>query len=140
MRISDWSSDVCSSDLGIERDRGLPLAPGNTRSIGRQEFIERVWAWREQSGGIILKQLRRLGASCDWSRERFTMDAGLSEAVLKVFVTLYREKLIYRDKRLVNWDPRFHTAISDLERSEEHPSELKSLMRITYADSCWKTQ
>ncbi|GAB4351866.1 MAG: valine--tRNA ligase [Kiloniellaceae bacterium] len=100
---------------GIELDRGMPLAPGNTRKIGREDFIERVWQWREQSGGTILKQLRRLGASCDWKRERFTMDEGLSEAVLKVFVTLYREGLIYRDKRLVNWDPRFHTAISDLE-------------------------
>ena len=100
---------------GIELDRGMPLAEGNTRQIGREEFVERVWAWREQSGGTILKQLRRLGASCDWARERFTMDEGLSEAVLKVFVTLYNEGLIYRDKRLVNWDPRFHTAISDLE-------------------------
>ncbi|MGE5768273.1 MAG: valine--tRNA ligase, partial [Bacteroidota bacterium] len=100
---------------GIELDRGLPLAPGNTRKIGRDDFVERVWQWRAQSGGTILKQLRRLGASCDWKRERFTMDEGLSEAVLKVFVTLYREGLIYRDKRLVNWDPRFHTAISDLE-------------------------
>ncbi|WP_340118847.1 valine--tRNA ligase [Pelagibius sp. 7325] len=100
---------------GIELDRGMPLAPGNTRQIGREEFIERVWKWRAQSGGTILKQLRRLGASCDWQRERFTMDEGLSQAVLKVFVQLYREKLIYRDKRLVNWDPRFHTAISDLE-------------------------
>ncbi len=103
------------AEEGIELDRGLPLAKGNTRHIGREEFIERVWKWREQSGGTILKQLRRLGATCDWGRERFTMDEGLSEAVLKVFVTLYREKLIYRDKRLVNWDPRFHTAISDLE-------------------------
>ncbi|MGF1594737.1 MAG: valine--tRNA ligase, partial [Kiloniellaceae bacterium] len=100
---------------GIELDRGMPLAAGNTRQIGRDEFVERVWAWREQSGGTILRQLRRLGASCDWKRERFTMDEGLSEAVLKVFVQLYHEKLIYRDKRLVNWDPRFHTAISDLE-------------------------
>ncbi|HIP77946.1 MAG TPA: valine--tRNA ligase, partial [Kiloniellaceae bacterium] len=102
-------------EQGIELDRGMPLAPGNTKQIGREEFIERVWEWREESGGTILKQLRRLGASCDWSRERFTMDEGLSEAVLKVFVTLYRKGLIYRDKRLVNWDPRFHTAISDLE-------------------------
>jgi valyl-tRNA synthetase len=103
------------AEEGIELDRGLPLAPGNSRQIGRDEFIERVWAWRAQSGGMILKQLRRLGASCDWKRERFTMDEGLSEAVLKVFVSLYREGLIYRDKRLVSWDPRFHTAISDLE-------------------------
>jgi valyl-tRNA synthetase len=85
------------------------------RELGRDKFLERVWAWKEQSGGTILNQLKRLGASCDWSRERFTMDAGLSEAVTKVFVDLHREGLIYRDKRLVNWDPQFQTAISDLE-------------------------
>jgi valyl-tRNA synthetase len=90
---------------------------GNTgrRELGREKFLERVWTWKEQSGGTILNQLKRLGASCDWSRERFTMDAGLSEAVTKVFVDLHREGLIYRDKRLVNWDPQFQTAISDLE-------------------------
>jgi len=85
------------------------------RDLGREKFLERVWTWKEQSGGTILNQLKRLGASCDWSRERFTMDAGLSEAVTKVFVDLHREGLIYRDKRLVNWDPHFQTAISDLE-------------------------
>ncbi|OYX48364.1 MAG: valine--tRNA ligase [Alphaproteobacteria bacterium 32-64-14] len=85
------------------------------RELGRDKFLERVWTWKEQSGGTILNQLKRLGASCDWSRERFTMDAGLSEAVTKVFVDLHREGLIYRDKRLVNWDPQFQTAISDLE-------------------------
>ncbi len=85
------------------------------RELGREKFLERVWTWKEQSGGTILNQLKRLGASCDWSRERFTMDAGLSEAVTKVFVDLHREGLIYRDKRLVNWDPHFQTAISDLE-------------------------
>ena len=83
--------------------------------MGREKFIERVWQWKEVSGGTITRQLRRLGASCDWSRERFTMDEGLSAAVLKVFVQLYREGLIYKDKRLVNWDPKLHTAISDLE-------------------------
>jgi len=83
--------------------------------IGREKFLEKVWAWKEQSGGTIINQLKRLGASCDWSRERFTMDAGLSAAVRKVFVQLYNEGLIYRDKRLVNWDPKFQTAISDLE-------------------------
>jgi valyl-tRNA synthetase len=83
--------------------------------MGREKFIERVWEWKEVSGGTITRQLRRLGASCDWSRERFTMDEGLSAAVLKVFVQLYREGLIYKDKRLVNWDPKLHTAISDLE-------------------------
>ncbi|MDP1699729.1 MAG: valine--tRNA ligase [Aestuariivirga sp.] len=85
------------------------------RKMGREAFLKRVWQWKEESGGIISKQLRRLGASCDWSRERFTMDEGLSNAVRKVFVQLYREKLIYKDKRLVNWDPVFETAISDLE-------------------------
>jgi len=85
------------------------------RKMGREAFLKRVWQWKEESGGIISKQLRRLGASCDWSRERFTMDEGLSNAVRKVFVQLYKEKLIYKDKRLVNWDPVFETAISDLE-------------------------
>jgi valyl-tRNA synthetase len=85
------------------------------RDMGREKFLERVWAWKAESGGTIVNQLKRLGASCDWSRERFTMDEGLSRAVRKVFVELYNAGLIYRDKRLVNWDPRFQTAISDLE-------------------------
>jgi len=85
------------------------------RDLGREKFIEKVWEWKEQSGGMIINQLKRLGASCDWSRERFTMDEGLSRAVLKVFVELYKRGLIYKDKRLVNWDPRFQSAISDLE-------------------------
>ncbi|WP_457090956.1 valine--tRNA ligase [Microvirga sp. P5_D2] len=85
------------------------------RELGREEFINRVWAWKEESGGRIKSQLQRLGASCDWSRERFTMDEGLSQAVLKVFIDLYNQGLIYKDKRLVNWDPKFQTAISDLE-------------------------
>ena len=83
--------------------------------MGREAFIKRVWEWKAESGGTIISQLKRLGASCDWSRERFTMDEGLSRAVMKVFVTLYREGLIYKDKRLVNWDPKLKTAISDLE-------------------------
>ena len=85
------------------------------RDMGREKFLERVWQWKDESGGVIINQLKRLGASCDWSRERFTMDEGLSRAVLKVFVQLYREGLIYKDKRLVNWDPKLITAISDLE-------------------------
>ncbi len=85
------------------------------RSMGREEFIKRVWEWKEESGGQIVNQLKRLGASCDWSRERFTLDEGLSKAVTKVFVEMYNQGLIYRDKRLVNWDPHFQTAISDLE-------------------------
>ena len=85
------------------------------RELGREAFVQKVWDWKAESGGAIVRQLRRLGASCDWSRERFTLDEGLSAAVRKVFVTLYKQGLIYRDKRLVNWDPRFQTAISDLE-------------------------
>ncbi len=85
------------------------------RDLGRDKFLEKVWQWKRQSGGTIMKQLRHLGASADWPRERFTMDEGLSEAVRKVFVELHKQGLIYRDKRLVNWDPKLHTAISDLE-------------------------
>src|SRR5246127_2575863 len=90
-------------------------ADGNRKLLNREQFLEKVWEWKAYSGGTITRQLRRLGASCDWSRERFTMDEGLSNAVKKVFVTLYKQGLIYRDKRLVNWDPQFQTAISDLE-------------------------
>ena len=85
------------------------------RDLGREKFVERVWAWKERSGGQISQQLHRLGASADWSRERFTMDEGLSAAVRKVFVDLYRDGLIYKDKRLVNWDCQLQTAVSDLE-------------------------
>jgi valyl-tRNA synthetase len=83
--------------------------------LGRDKFIERVWKWKEESGGIILDQLKKLGCSCDWSRTRFTMDKDLSKAVIKVFVDLYKKKLIYKDKKLVNWDTELQTAISDLE-------------------------
>jgi valyl-tRNA synthetase len=85
------------------------------REMGREKFLERVWQWKAESGDTIINQLKRLGASCDWSRERFTMDEGLSRAVVKVFVELHRQGLIYKDKRLVNWDPKLLTAISDLE-------------------------
>ncbi|MEM6357686.1 MAG: class I tRNA ligase family protein, partial [Pseudomonadota bacterium] len=90
---------------------------GNIRrtDMSREDFVRRVWQQKEESEGVILGQLKRLGASCDWSRTRFTMDEGLSDAVLEVFVALYNKGLIYRDKRLVNWDPHFETAISDLE-------------------------
>src|ERR1051326_5536499 len=96
-------------------ERQLAETQESRARLGREKFLERVWAWKAESGGTITRQLRRLGASCDWSRERFTMDEGLSRAVLKVFVTLYNEGLIYKDKRLVNWDPKLLTAISDLE-------------------------
>ncbi|MGO9702081.1 MAG: valine--tRNA ligase [Xanthobacteraceae bacterium] len=98
----------------VERQLMERQEPGS-REMGREAFIKRVWEWKAESGGAIIGQLKRLGASCDWSRERFTMDEGLSRAVVKVFVQLYDEKLIYRDKRLVNWDPMLKTAISDLE-------------------------
>ncbi|MGQ0533496.1 MAG: valine--tRNA ligase [Caulobacteraceae bacterium] len=104
-----------ATQMVVERQLAESGANEDRRSLGREEFVKRVWAWKEESGGTILNQLRRLGASCDWSRERFTMDEGLSAAVLKVFVQLYKEALIYKDKRLVNWDPHFETAISDLE-------------------------
>lgn len=102
-----------STQMVVERQ----LAQENlTRhDLGRVKFLERVWKWKEESGGTINYQLRRLGATPDWSRERFTMDEGLSEAVRQVFVELYRQGLIYRDKRLVNWDPKLHTAVSDVE-------------------------
>jgi len=91
-------------------------ALGETRhSLGRDKFIDKIWEWKAESGGTITRQLRRLGASPDWAKERFTMDEGLSKAVRKVFVDLHKQGLIYRDKRLVNWDPKLHTAISDLE-------------------------
>jgi len=104
-----------ATQMVVERQLAQAGRNEDRRSLGRDEFVRRVWAWKEESGGLILNQLRRLGASCDWSRERFTMDEGLSAAVLKVFVRLYKEGLIYKDKRLVNWDPHFETAISDLE-------------------------
>ncbi len=89
---------------------------GQTRKeLGRETFIDKIWEWKEESGGNISQQMRRLGTSVDWDRERFTMDAGLSQAVKKTFVDLFNDDLIYRGKRLVNWDPKLHTAISDLE-------------------------
>jgi len=103
-----------ATQMVVERQMMERQEP-DRRTIGRDKFVEKVWAWKEESGSTILNQLKRLGASCDWSRERFTMDEGLSRAVVKVFVALYEAGLIYKDKRLVNWDPKFQTAISDLE-------------------------
>ncbi|MBN8911256.1 MAG: valine--tRNA ligase [Rhizobiales bacterium] len=103
-----------ATQMVVERQLMERQQPGR-RELGREEFVRRVWEWKDQSGGMIVNQLKRLGASCDWSRERFTMDEGLSRAVVRVFVELYRKGLIYKDKRLVNWDPKFQTAISDLE-------------------------
>ena len=102
-----------ATQMVVERE--LAKEGISRHDLGREKFIETVWKWREKSGGIICKQLRRLGASCDWSRERFTMDQGLSRAVLKIFVSLYKDGLIYKAKKLVNWDPKLMTAVSDLE-------------------------
>lgn len=96
-------------------ERNLAKDGISRHDLGREKFIETIWQWKEQSGGTITKQLRRLGASCDWSRERFTMDEGLSRAVRKIFVNLYKDGMIYKAKRLVNWDSKFMTAVSDLE-------------------------
>ena len=117
-----------ATQMVVERklsDEGL-----DRRTLGREKFIEKVWEWKEESGGSINNQLRRLGASTDWSRERFTMDKGLSEAVKKVFVDLFNDGIIYRDKRLVNWDPKLLTAISDLE--VEQKEQEGSLWHIKY--------
>jgi len=117
-----------ATQMVVERkiaDEGL-----NRRVLGRKKFIKKVWEWKEESGGSINNQLRRLGASADWSRERFTMDEGLSKAVRKVFVDLYNDEIIYRDKRLVNWDPKLLTAISDLE--VEQKEQEGSLWHIKY--------
>jgi len=103
-----------ATQMVVERQLMERQQPGR-REMGREKFLERVWEWKAESGGTIVNQLKRLGASCDWRRERFTMDEGLSRAVLKVFVELHRAGLIYKDKRLVNWDPKLLTAISDLE-------------------------
>lgn len=114
-----------ATQMVVERKLAAEGANMSRRDMGREAFLEKVWEWKEYSGGTITSQLRRLGATPDWSRERFTMDEGLSKAVVKVFVDLYKEGLIYKDKRLVNWDPKLQTAVSDLE--VEH-REIKGKM------------
>jgi valyl-tRNA synthetase len=111
-------------------ERQLAAEGLDRHAIGREEFIDRVWKWREESGGQIIEQLKRLGASCDWGRERFTMDEGLSTAVREVFVRLYEDGLIYRANRLINWCPRCHTALSDLE--VEHEDKKGHLWHLRY--------
>ncbi|KGB83504.1 valine--tRNA ligase [Rhodovulum sp. NI22] len=104
-----------ATQMVVERELAKDKSNATRREMGREAFLEKVWEWKEKSGGTIVNQLKRLGASCDWSRNRFTMDEGFHDAVLKVFVDMYHKGLIYRGKRLVNWDPHFETAISDLE-------------------------
>jgi len=111
-------------------EKQLAAAGQDRHDLGRDSFVERVWQWREESGGQIINQLKRLGASCDWERERFTMDEGLSQAVREVFVKLYEEQLIYRANRLINWCPRCHTALSDLE--VEHEDKRGHLWHLRY--------
>ena len=117
-----------ATQMVVER---LCNAEGKTRhDYGREKFLEKVWQWKAESGGTITRQLRRMGSSLDWSRERFTMDEGMSDAVQEVFIRLYEEGLIYRGKRLVNWDPVLHTAVSDLEVLSEE--ENGSMWHIRY--------
>ena len=119
---------VIATQMVVER---LCNAEGKTRhDYGREKFVEKVWQWKEESGGAITQQLRRMGSSLDWNRERFTMDDGMSDAVQEVFIRLYEEGLIYRGKRLVNWDPVLHTAVSDLEVLSEE--ENGSMWHIRY--------
>jgi valyl-tRNA synthetase len=115
-------------------ERQLDAQGVSRHDLGREKFIEKVWEWKEYSGGTITRQMRRLGTSCDWSRERFTMDEGLSQAVTETFVRLYREGLIYRGKRLVNWDPKLHTAVSDLEVVQEEEDGFMYHIRYPLAD------
>jgi valyl-tRNA synthetase len=115
-------------------ERQLNAEDKTRHDLGREKFIERIWAWKEESGGNITRQLRRMGSSLDWSRERFTMDDGLSAAVREVFVRLHEEGLIYRGKRLVNWDPVLHTAVSDLEVISEEESVHLWHMRYPLSD------
>ncbi|WP_136682680.1 valine--tRNA ligase [Falsirhodobacter xinxiangensis] len=113
-----------ATQMVVERELALSQQPGR-RELGREAFLEKVWNWKEKSGGTIVGQLKRLGATCDWDREAFTMSGNFPEAVVKVFVEMYRKGLIYRGKRLVNWDPHFETAISDLEvENNETPGHM----------------
>jgi len=108
-------SDHAGIATQLQIEKALEKEGKHREDIGREAFIERTWAWRERYGGIITEQIRRLGASCDWSRERFTLDEGLSRAVREAFVTLFEKGLIYRGPRLINWSPNLRTAVSDLE-------------------------
>ncbi len=127
-----WVPGMDHAGIATQNVVERQLAAGNVtkESLGRDAFLERVWQWKEESGGAIIRQLKRLGASCDWSRERFTMDEGLSRAVRRVFVELYRDGLIYRGTRLINWCPRCLTALSDIE--VEHEDSAGKLYHLRY--------
>ncbi|MFZ5609050.1 MAG: valine--tRNA ligase [Pseudomonadota bacterium] len=131
-----WQPGVDHAGIATQMvvERNLASQDLTREGLGREAFLAHVWEWKAQSGGTIARQLRRLGASCDWSRERFTMDEGFSEAVLKVFVALYRQGLLYRDKRLVNWDPKLETAISDLEVEQREVAGQFWHLRYPFAD------
>jgi valyl-tRNA synthetase len=122
-----------ATQMVVERQLAESQQPGRT-AMGREAFEARVWEWKAESGGTITRQLRRLGASCDWQNERFTMDDGFNKAVIKVFVELYRQGLLYRDKRLVNWDPKLKTAISDLEVETREVAGSFTHIRYPLAD------
>ncbi|MFM9844643.1 MAG: valine--tRNA ligase [Dongiaceae bacterium] len=121
---------LAAKGIVLDRPGAARGVAANIQTIGREDFIAKVWEWKAESGGTITRQLRRLGASPDWPRERFTMDPRLSHAVRKVFVDLHKKGLIYRDQRLVNWDPKLHTAISDLE--VQNPEVRGNLWHIRY--------
>lgn len=120
-----------ATQMVVERQLAAEGTNMTRRDMGREAFLEKVWKWKEYSGGTITSQLRRLGTTPDWSRERFTMDEGLSKAVAKVFVDLYKQGLIYKDKRLVNWDPKLQTAVSDLE--VEHKEIKGKMYHVRYS-------
>ncbi|MCC5452726.1 valine--tRNA ligase [Rheinheimera sp. UJ51] len=122
-----------ATQMVVERKLAAEGLPGR-HELGRDKFIEKIWEWKAESGGTITSQMRRLGNSVDWDRERFTMDAGLSNAVQEVFVRLYEDDLIYRGKRLVNWDPKLHTAISDLEVENKDQKGQMWHLRYPLAD------
>jgi len=135
-RNTHWQAGTDHAGIATQMvvERQLAAEGQSRHDLGREKFIEKVWQWREESGGTITRQLRRMGSSLDWSRERFTMDDGLSEAVKDVFVRLHDEGLIYRGKRLVNWDPVLHTAVSDLEVISEEENGHLWHMRYPLAD------
>ena len=138
MRGSNTLWQVGTDHAGIATqivvEQQLKMAGTSRRDLGREQFVERVWAWKEESGSTITNQMRRLGAAADWSRERFTMDPGLSAAVIETFVRLYEDGLIYRGKRLVNWDPKLMTAVSDLEVDSEEEQGRIWEIRYPLAD------